>query len=246
MISALQLLTQLLPFMIEDLWKRKMIHTIMDTIQYYASPPCENRPRVVRRLIPNAEEKEEMLMSDEDKLSKALNVEWRIEYTEMMKLGKKARKNRFDKEKNARKAEAKTEIKPVVVESQATTLQLVKSSTPQKGIQKTTAVKNNLDNTSVKFEGISTDKTGPLAQSTSDVRSPTPDRKTLASRSQSISQSRTTSRNFNDKSRGTLALAINFSQNSFQSGVFQSSEFHLNSKRTPTPKTWRGELIARR
>lgn len=87
--------------MIADLWKRKMIHTIMDTMQYYSPPANPRRPRLIKRLVPTPEEREEMLMGDEDKISKALNVVWRAEYKEMMRLG--GRKKQKQREERARR-----------------------------------------------------------------------------------------------------------------------------------------------
>lgn len=70
-------------------------------MQYYAPAANPRRPRLIKRLVPTPEEKEEMLMGDEDKLSKGHNVIWREEYKEMMRLG--GRKKQKQREERARR-----------------------------------------------------------------------------------------------------------------------------------------------
>ena len=255
----MQLLAELLPVMIEDLWKRKMIHTIMDTIQYYAPPPCENRPRTVRRLIPTSAEKEEMLMSDEDTLSKAVNVEWRAEYAalaaeiaEEIAAGgpRKKRKKKYKDNKAVSRAASITkesETKAISEASPGGTGEKASGSGLRSNVKSSSGLRNTFANVSFKIDESDSASIESIEEFHEMTAPKTMSRQNSRSVSRSFSRSPAGSRsNIGATSAQPVVPIISLSKNSFQSGVFQSSEFNLNSRRTPTPKSWRGEFISRR
>lgn len=277
-VSSMQLLAELLPVMIEDLWKRKMIHTIMDTIQYYAPPPCQNRPRVVQRLIPTNEEREEMFMADEDTLSKAVNAEWQAEYAalaaeiaEEMAAGgpKKKRKKKYKEDKEESKDLSRTIGSTSVVPrvnstSPATALggggvvtggyavgESSIMSPPRSSVKSAKSNRGDIGNVSFHIDAAGGRRTKESASSpnpSAKTDGTMPPIKPLSKQGSHIA-SRSFARSRSNIGAATATLSIpqiSFSKNSFQSGVFQSSEFNLSNNATPTQKSWKGEFISRR
>lgn len=247
-VPAMQLLAELLPVMIEDLWKRKMVHTIMDTIQFYAPPPCENRPRVIQRLIPTSEENEEMLMSDEDTLSKALNTEWRDEYAalaaeiaEEIAAGG-ARKRRKKKYKdNSNKGSTNGMISGGCVDDN--TVESGNNSLPRGNLK--SSGREGTCTVSFKIEGNASLDTCETVDGSEVAPAKSLSRQNSRMRA-SFSRAPVASRSGVGATTAVSVPLVSFSKNSFHSGVFQSSEFNLSSMLSPTPKTWGSEFISRR
>lgn len=247
----MQLLAELLPVMVEDLWKRKMVHTIMDTIQFYAPPPCENRIREVQRLVPTSEEKEEMFMSDEDTLSKELNAEWRFEYAalaaeiaaEIAAGGPRKKRKKKYKDSKVVAVDLKSSVggENVAAKGNTNTVNALRSS-----VKSSRAGRAEIGN--VSFVAGSED----ASSESSDVVNLAGSTTAAVSRQGSRVRN-AISRNFAE-SRSAVGAAtttnivpmISFSKTAFQSGVFQSGEFNLSSRQVATPKSWRGDFVSRR
>lgn len=79
-VPCLQLLSDMLPMITADVWKRRVLYTIMDTLQFYAPPCPEGKVRIITRTQPTPMEREGMMMSDEDSWSKYYNKAWMQEW----------------------------------------------------------------------------------------------------------------------------------------------------------------------
>lgn len=180
-------------------------------------------------------------MSDEDTLSKALNVEWRAEYAALAaEIAEEIaaggpRKKRKKKYKDSKAVSRGDSLPPPADGAPAS------AAPPRSSVKQPRAGRGAKGAVSF-MGGGGEDDSVQSSEGERPTAAPTVSRQVSRLRAQ-FSRSPAGSRS---AVAAAVVPAVSFAKTSFQSGVFQSGEFGLSSRLSPMSKSWGGEFVSRR